>query len=54
MGHLKKFVLDNVQKGKVVILEIDVQGALQVKEIYPEAVFVFLLPPTMDELKKIA
>jgi len=50
-GTPKKFVLDNVQKGKVVILEIDVQGALQVKEIYPEAVFVFLLPPTMDELK---
>lgn len=32
-------------------MEIDVQGALQVKESYPEAVFVFLLPPSMSELK---
>lgn len=50
-GTPKKFVLDEIAKGEIVLLEIDVQGALQVKKNYKEAVFVFLLPPTMDELK---
>lgn len=50
-GTPRDFVLDNVNKGKTVILEIDVKGALQVKEVYPEAVFIFLLPPSMEELK---
>ena len=43
-GTPKNFVLDNVNQGKIVILEIDVEGALQVKQVYPEAVFIFLLP----------
>ncbi|GFN36349.1 guanylate kinase [Tepidimicrobium xylanilyticum] len=50
-GTPKKFVLDQIEEGNIVILEIDVQGALQVKQSYPEAVFVFLLPPSMSELK---
>ena len=50
-GTPRNFVLNNVNKGKTVILEIDVKGALQVKEVYPEAVFIFLLPPSMEELK---
>ena len=33
------------------ILEIDVQGALQVKKSYPEGVFIFILPPSIEELK---
>ena len=50
-GTPKNFVLDNVNQGKIVILEIDVEGALQVKQVYPEAVFIFLLPPSMKELR---
>ncbi|EFI42191.1 MULTISPECIES: guanylate kinase [Peptoniphilus] len=50
-GTPKKFVFSEIEKGEIVLLEIDVQGALQVKEKYKEAVFIFLLPPTMDELK---
>lgn len=50
-GTPKKFVFDEIEKGEVVLLEIDVQGALQIKKRYKEAVFIFLLPPTMDELK---
>lgn len=50
-GTPRKFVLDNIEKGEIVLLEIDVQGALQVKKAYPEAVFIFILPPSMDELK---
>lgn len=50
-GTPKKFVFDEIEKGEIVLLEIDVQGALQVKKKYKEAVFIFLIPPTMDELK---
>lgn len=50
-GTPKEFVFNEIEKGEIVLLEIDVQGALQIKEKYKEAVFIFLLPPTMDELK---
>ncbi len=50
-GTPKKFVIDQVNKGEIVLLEIDVQGALQIKELFDEAVFIFLLPPSMEELR---
>lgn len=50
-GTPKQFIVDHVNKGEIVILEIDVQGALQVKKLYEGAVFVFLLPPSMEELR---
>lgn len=50
-GTPKEFVFNEIDKGEIVLLEIDVQGALQVKKKYKEAVFIFLLPPTMEELK---
>lgn len=50
-GTPKSFVLEQIEKGEIVLLEIDVQGALQIKDNYKEAVFIFLLPPTMDELR---
>lgn len=40
-----------LQQGKDVLLEIDVQGALQVKENFADAVLVFILPPSMEELE---
>jgi guanylate kinase len=45
------FVKNEIEKGEIVILEIDVQGAIQIKEKYNEAVFIFLVPPSMNELK---
>ncbi|MBS4536116.1 guanylate kinase [Clostridium sp. D2Q-14] len=51
-GTPKKYVLDMLEEGKDVLLEIDIQGALSVKEIYPDGVFIFILPPSMEELKK--
>ena len=45
------FVTKEIEKGEIVILEIDVQGAIQIKEKYKEAVFIFLIPPSMNELK---
>lgn len=50
-GTYKEYVLDEINKGKDVLLEIDIQGALKVKEKYPEGVFIFLLPPSMKELR---
>lgn len=50
-GTPKKYVIDQIHKGNNVLLEIDIQGALQVKEQYPEGVFIFILPPSMQELK---
>ncbi len=51
-GTPKKYVMDKIEKGQDVLLEIDIQGALKVKEIYPDGVFIFIMPPSMDELKK--
>ena len=50
-GTPSEFVMEQIDKGEIVLLEIDVQVALQIKKNYKEAVFIFLLPPTMDELK---
>lgn len=50
-GTPKKFVLDEIEKGEIVLLEIDVQGALQIKKNYKNVVFIFLLPPSMSELQ---
>lgn len=50
-GTLRKPVLDALEKGTNVILEIDIQGALQIKQMYDEAIFVFILPPSLDELE---
>jgi guanylate kinase len=51
-GTPKKFVEEKLADGRDVILEIDIQGALQIKERFPEAVFVFIIPPSMEELKR--
>ena len=50
-GTPKMEVLELLENGIDVLLEIDVQGALQIKEVYPEAVLVFILPPSMEELR---
>lgn len=51
-GTPKSSVIEMLDSGKDVILEIDIQGALKVKEAFPEGVFIFILPPSMEELKK--
>ena len=38
--------------GKGYYTEIDIQGALKIKSIYPQAVFVFIIPPSLQELEK--
>lgn len=51
-GTPKKYVVEQLAEGRNVILEIEVQGALQIKELYPEGVLVFLIPPNLEELGK--
>lgn len=50
-GTPKKKVLETLESGLDIVLIIDIQGALQIKEKYPEAVFIFIMPPSMKELK---
>ena len=50
-GTPKDFVEEKINEGKIVILEIDVQGALNVKENIDNGVYIFLAPPSLSELK---
>ncbi|WP_066175089.1 guanylate kinase [Bacillus marinisedimentorum] len=45
------YVRQTLDEGKDVLLEIEVQGALQVRKRFPEGVFLFLAPPSLDELR---
>ena len=49
-GTPREYVMEQLKAGKDVLLEIDIQGALQVKKRFPEGVFVFIVPPSLDEL----
>jgi guanylate kinase len=55
-GHLygthRRFLDEARTAGKDLVLDIDVQGARQLKEKFPEAVSIFILPPSRDELEK--
>ena len=51
-GTPRDKISDMLNSGKDVILEIEIQGALKVKEMVPDAIFIFILPPSMDELRK--
>ncbi|MGB9846413.1 MAG: guanylate kinase [Desulfotomaculales bacterium] len=50
-GTPRRAVEKALAEGKDVLLEIDVQGGLQVKEKFPDAVLIFLLPPSLEELR---
>lgn len=51
-GTPLKYVLSQMEEGKDVILEIEIQGALKVKKRFPEAILVFVMPPSAKDLKK--
>ncbi|MEO8082055.1 MAG: guanylate kinase [Caldimonas sp.] len=54
-GHLygtsRGAIAERITRGHDVVLEIDWQGALQIKRLFPDAVLVFILPPSWDELQ---
>ncbi len=51
-GTPKEYVLNKLAKGINVILEIDIQGAMQVKRNFGEGTYIFIMPPSFKELKK--
>ena len=51
-GTPKHKIDEYLNKGIDVILIIEIQGALQIKDLIPEALFIFIMPPSMEELKK--
>lgn len=51
-GTSKKWISDQLAEGHDVLLEIDWQGAQQVRKLFPEAIGIFILPPSMDELTR--
>lgn len=50
-GTPKDMVLSRLERGYNVLLDIDVQGGLQVKKAMPEAILIFILPPSLAELR---
>lgn len=51
-GTPRKQIEENIKAGKHVILEIEVQGAMKVKAIRPDAKFIFIAPPSIQELER--
>lgn len=50
-GTPKAAIMQMLENGQDVLLEIEMQGAGQIKEVYPEGTFIFVLPPSLEELK---
>lgn len=51
-GTPKKFIFDTIKKGYDIILDIEVEGARNFKNIFPQSVMIFVIPPSMEELRK--
>jgi len=51
-GTARQVIVEAVQRGEVLILEIDWQGAQQVRRLYPDCVGIFILPPSVEELER--
>ena len=51
-GTPKKYIQEHLDNGEDVILEIEIQGAMQIKKIIPEALFIFIMPPSLKTLKQ--
>lgn len=51
-GTPRKYVEDELEQGHVVLLEIEVQGAMKIKEQYPDAIMLFITTPSAQELKE--
>lgn len=51
-GTPKAYVMEQLQAGKDVVLEIEIQGALKVKEKFPDTLLLFVTPPSAEELKR--
>ena len=53
-GTPRRFIEETIEQGQDVILDVDIHGARQVRARWPAGVFVYLMPPSMEELKRRA
>ncbi|MBI5809014.1 MAG: guanylate kinase [Ignavibacteriales bacterium] len=51
-GTLKSQIDNNIKNGRHTVFEVDVKGAISIKKYYPEAVLIFIAPPSIEELKQ--
>lgn len=51
-GTLKRYVFDNINNGTNVIAVVDIQGGVNIENIFPEAVLIFIMPPSYEELER--
>ena len=51
-GTLKSYVFDNLNNGINVIAVVDIQGGVNIENLFPEAVLIFIMPPSYEELEK--
>ena len=51
-GTPKEYIKEKIEKGIDVILEIEIEGAANIKKLIPEAIFIFIMPPSLKELVK--
>lgn len=50
-GTLKSVVDGNLKQGLTTVFEVDVKGAISIKKVYPDAILIFIAPPSIEELK---
>lgn len=50
-GTLKNFVFEKINNGISMVLEVDVKGAINIKNVYKDSVLIFISPPSIEELK---
>ena len=50
-GTFRDFIENCINNGKSVILEVDVHGAVEIKRIYPDAILIYIAPPSLEELR---
>lgn len=51
-GTLKSYVFNNIENGTNVIAVVDIQGGVNIEKIFPEAVLIFIMPPSFEALEK--
>lgn len=51
-GSPKAPIMENLEKGRDVVLKIEVEGAMNIRRMFPDSVLIFVLPPSIEELKK--
>lgn len=51
-GTSKKVIFDLIKEGYDILLDIDTQGAKNIRKLYPDSVLIFILPPSLEELEK--